>query len=229
MNVQKRVAVYARVSTKEQTCENQLKDLREYAIRRNWLVVDEFVDAGVSGAKLDRPRLNDCMGFLRKRNADMLLVWRFDRFARSLSHLVATLQELRNLEIDFISYQENVDTSSAQGRMVFGFMASLAEFERELIRERVLSGLRRAKAQGVELGRPNLDPDKLKEILSYQGMLSQRAIAEKLGVGKGTVQRAFAVCRADGSAGSQLALLEGPDLKPHENVAFITDDVAVAF
>lgn len=208
----KRVAVYARVSTKDQTAENQLRDLREYCSRRHWTIADEFVDAGISGAKLERPRLRDCMDFLGKQRPDVLLVWRFDRFARSLSHLVSTLENLKEMGIDFVSYQENVDTSTAQGRMVFGFMATLAEFERELIKERVLSGLRRAKEAGVALGRPHLPPDKVRAILSLRGVCSQRDIAARLGVGKGTVQRAFDL-----------------DQKPSQIVAFSTDEEAVGF
>jgi DNA invertase Pin-like site-specific DNA recombinase len=213
MNELKRVAIYARVSTKDQTCENQLRDLREFSNTRRWTIVKEFVDTGFSGAKHDRPALSDCMGFVRKRQADMLLVWRFDRFARSVSHLITTLENLRTLGVDFVSYQENVDTGTAQGRMVFSVMASLAEFERELIRERVLSGLRRAKADGVELGRPCLPEAKIKEVLALAGQRSQRDIATLTGVGKGTVQR----------------ILAGLDQKPSENVALSLVGDAVGF
>jgi DNA invertase Pin-like site-specific DNA recombinase len=213
MTESKRVAIYARVSTKDQTASNQLRDLREYCDRRLWTITEQFVDEGMCGNDLNRPELRRCMDFLRKGRCDVLLVWRFDRFARSLSHLVSTLEELKAKQIDFVSYQENVDTSTAQGRMVFGFMATLAEFERELIRERIFSGLRRAKETGVALGRPRLLPEKQREILSFKGILSHREIASRLGVGKGTVQRVFARV----------------DHKPEQLVAFSTDEQAVGF
>src|SRR6185437_7302750 len=140
-----RIGIYCRVSTKEQTAENQLLDLRKYCDARGWQIAAEYVDSGISGAKDSRPQLKLVMEAVRKRKIDALLVWRFDRFARSLPHLVNTLEELRGLGVDFVSYQESIDTSTPQGRMMFGVMASLAEFERSLIRDRVMAGLRRAK------------------------------------------------------------------------------------
>ena len=187
----KRVGIYCRVSTKEQTTENQLQDLRRYAQARGWQVMGEYVDEGTSGAKDNRPQLKAVMEMARKRKIDTLLVWRYDRFARSLSHLVSTLEELRALRVDFVSYQEGVDTSSPQGRMVFGVMASLAEFERELIRERVLSGLRRAKLQGKAIGRPRASFDASRaRSLALQGA-SMNAIGKMLGVSRMTVARAL--------------------------------------
>src|ERR1039458_6687821 len=120
----KRVGMYCRVSTKDQTTENQLLDLRKYCEARGWQIVVECIDHGISGARDDRPQLNAIMDLARKRKIDTLLVWRFDRFARSLLHLVNSLEELRRLGVDFVSYQESVDTPTAQGRMVFGVMAS---------------------------------------------------------------------------------------------------------
>ena len=185
----KRVGIYARVSTKDQTTENQLLDLRSYCTARGWQIAAECVDAGISGSRDDRPALKEVLGLARKRKIDILLVWRFDRFARSLAHLVNSLEELRRLGVDFISFQENVDTSSAQGRMVFGVMASLAEFERALIQERIRSGLRRAAAQGKRIGRPTVtvDPAEARR-LRGEGR-SLREIASALSVGKGTVER----------------------------------------
>src|SRR4051812_42068965 len=110
----KRVGIYARVSTKDQTTENQLLDLRKYCEARGWQITAECVDHGISGAKDDRPALKEVMGLARKRKIDTLLVWRFDRFARSLSHLVNTLEELKGLGIDFVSYQESIDTATPQ-------------------------------------------------------------------------------------------------------------------
>jgi DNA invertase Pin-like site-specific DNA recombinase len=189
----KRVGIYARVSTKDQTTENQLLDLRKYCEARGWQIAAECVDHGISGAVDDRPQLKAIMDLARKRKVDVLLVWRFDRFARSLAHLVNSLEELRRLGVDFVSYQESVDTSTPQGRMVFGVMASLAEFERALIQERIKSGLRRAVAQGKAIGRPKaaIDPARAHQ-LRREGR-SLRQIASALSIGKGTVERLLGV------------------------------------
>src|ERR1035438_4730717 len=120
MEMKKRVGIYARVSTKEQTTENQLLDLRKYCEARGWQIVAECIDHGISGAKDDRPQLKAVMDLARKRKIDTLLVWRFDRFARSLAHLVNSMEELRRLGVDFGSFRRLMRTSSAQGRMVFG-------------------------------------------------------------------------------------------------------------
>jgi DNA invertase Pin-like site-specific DNA recombinase len=187
----KRVGIYCRVSTKEQTTENQLLDLRKYCQVRGWEIVAECVDNGISGAKDDRPALHQVMGLARKRKIDTLLVWRFDRLARSLSHLVNTLEELRGRGVDFVSYQEALDTSTPQGRMVFGVVASLAEFERALIVDRVRSGIRRAQAQGKQLGRPKAAVDLAQMHRLRLDGRSMREIASALSLGKGTVERAL--------------------------------------
>lgn len=149
-----KVAIYARVSTREQTAENQLEDLRRYCAGRGWEIAKEFVDQGISGSKDDRPALRELMDTVRKRLVDAVLVWRFDRFARSLKHLINTLTEFNELGVHFVSYSESLDTSSSQGRLVFSILGAIGEFERDLITERVNSGIRRAKAAGVQFGRP---------------------------------------------------------------------------
>ena len=177
----KRVALYVRVSTNDQTCENQLLDLRRYAKERGWVVAEEYEDKGVSGTKASRPGLDKAMDAARKKRFDVLLVWRFDRFARSVKHLVLTLEELRSLGIDFISYQENIDTSSALGQAIFTIIAAMAALERNIIIERVHAGLRRARQNGKRLGRPlvNIDADK---VLMMRGDgKSMRQIAKVLG------------------------------------------------
>lgn len=189
----KKVGIYCRVSTKDQTNENQLLDLRKYCDARGWQIVAECIEHGMSGAKDDRPQLRAIMDLARKRKIDALLVWRFDRFARSLAHLVDSLEELRRLGVDFMSYQESVDTSTAQGRMVFGVMASLAEFERALIQERIKSGLRRAISQGKQIGRPRASIDPAVAYRMRQEGRSLREIASALSVGKGTVERLLAL------------------------------------
>jgi len=193
MKMKKRVGIYARVSTKDQTTENQLLDLRKYCEARGWQIAAECIDHGISGAIDDRPQLKAVMDLARKRKIDTLLVWRFDRFARSLAHLVNSLEELRRLGVDFVSYQESVDTSTPQGRMVFGVMASLAEFERALIQERIKAGVRRAQTQGKRLGRPKTSVDPARAHQLRQEGRSLRQIASVLSIGKGTVERLLGV------------------------------------
>ncbi len=188
-----RVAIYARVSTKNngQDPETQLMALRVYAKARKLEIFTEYVDVGISGSKDSRPALNSMMADARKRRFDTVLVARFDRFARSTRHLVLALEEFNALGVDFISLSESIDTSTPMGKMVFTVIAAVAELERSLIRERVVMGLQRAKAQGKRIGRPavNLDPNQLLA-LREEG-LSYRAIARQLGVTHPTVLAAL--------------------------------------
>ena len=189
----KRVALYARVSTRNngQDPETQLLALREYAQARKLEVFSEYVDIGISGSKDSRPALDRLMDDARKRRFDAVLVARFDRFARSTRHLVLALEEFQALGVDFISLSESIDTSTPMGKMVFTVIAAVAELERSLIRERVVMGLQRAKAQGKRIGRPavHLDSDEL-QALRDEG-LSYRAIARQLGVSHPTILAAF--------------------------------------
>ena len=187
----KRAALYARVSTQNgQNPEMQLRELREYCGRRGLEIADEYVDNGVSGAKERRPHLDRLLADCRRRMVDAVVVYRYDRFARSLRQLVNALEEFRALGIDFISLHEGVDTSTPNGRLVFGIFASIAEFERELIRDRVRSGLAHAKSRGVRLGRPRrvVDSERIAR-LRAQG-LSWAKITKATGVTRGTAQRA---------------------------------------
>src|ERR1700677_3440692 len=149
-----RIAIYARVSTKDQSCDLQLRDLRAYCAAKGVERIHEYVDVGQSGAKDSRPELNELMEEARKRRFDAIVVWRFDRFARSTKHLLLALEEFRALGIQFISYQENMDTSSPLGQALFTIVAAVAQLERDLIRERVSAGIRNAQAAGKQLGRP---------------------------------------------------------------------------
>lgn len=151
-----RVAIYARVSTNNrgQDPAMQTRELREYCDRRGWTIAEEFVDTGISGSKEHRPSLDRLLSMCRRRLVSAVVVYRYDRSARSLRQLVNALEEFRSLGIDFISLHEGVDTSTPNGRLVFGIFASIAEFERELIRDRVRSGLASAKAKGKRLGLP---------------------------------------------------------------------------
>jgi DNA invertase Pin-like site-specific DNA recombinase len=150
-----KVAIYTRVSTKDQNLKNQTNILLEYADKRGFKLSKMYEDIG-SGAKEDRVQLEQLLNDAHKKKFDVVLVWRFDRFARSTSFLIKTLEEFRLLGIDFISYQENIDTSTPTGKVMFTMISAFAEFEREIIRERVLAGLERARKEGKKLGRPKL-------------------------------------------------------------------------
>ena len=177
-----RVALYCRVSTADQSAEPQLLDLRRYSQDRGWALFGEFVDEGVSGTKDSRPALNRLMADARKRRFDAVLVWRFDRFARSTKHLVLALEEFKALGIDFVSYQENIDTGSPLGAAIFAICAAMAQLERDIIAERVKAGLRRARERGKVLGRPSkaLDAEAVHKL--HKKGLSLRAIARIVGV-----------------------------------------------
>lgn len=185
-----RCAIYGRVSTAEQSTEMQLRELREFAIRRRWEIAEEFTDTRVSGSKESRPALNRLLADARRRKFDAVLVYRYDRFARSLRQLVNALSEFDALGIHFVSLHEGVDTSTPNGRLVFGIFASIAEFERELIRSRVRSGLAAARARGKRLGRPRVSVDPHRIAALRSDGLSWAMIAERLGIGEGTVYRA---------------------------------------
>ncbi len=187
----KRVAIYARVSTfdKGQNPETQLTQLHAYAKNRGFNVVHELVDYA-SGKKEDRTNYQKLFDRVRKREVDVVLVWRYDRFARSTQALVNALVEFRDLGVDFISYQENIDTTTPQGKMVFAIMASLAEFESALISERVKAGMARAKAEGKQVGRkktPETVKHKIRSLKKRDKSLSVRAITDTVGVSVGTV------------------------------------------
>jgi DNA invertase Pin-like site-specific DNA recombinase len=185
-------AVYARVSTLNgnQDPSMQTRELKEYCERRGWQVFDCYVDNGVSGKKDSRPQLNRMMQDAHERRFDVVVVWRFDRFARSVSHLLRALETFNSLGVQFVSLSEQVDTSTPTGRMVFTVLGAVAELERNLIVERVRAGLRHARAKGKRLGRPRVDVDATQiESLRASGH-SWRTIARTLGLSVGTVHAA---------------------------------------
>ena len=185
-----KVAIYARVSTVDQDVSMQLRDLREYANSRKFTVFREYVDKGVSGSKVSRPELDALMDGARKRRFDAVLVWRFDRFARSTKHLALALDEFKSLGVQFISFNENIDTSTPMGAAMFTIIGAMAQLERDIIRERVVAGVRTAQEAGTHCGRPReVDPKKI-QALRTKG-LSIRKIAAKLKCGRGTVERAL--------------------------------------
>lgn len=188
--VRKVAALYARVSTLDQNCEVQLQDLRRYAAQR-FACFREYIDVGVSGAQRHRPQLDALMKDAHKRLFDVVLVWKFDRFARSLKHLIESLDEFSSLGIDFVSYTEGVDTTTPSGQLLFHIVGAVAQFERDLIAERVRAGLAHAKAMGKHIGRPRAIVDTAAVLSLRTSGKSLRNIAKALGVPVSRVRRAL--------------------------------------
>jgi DNA invertase Pin-like site-specific DNA recombinase len=187
-----RVGLYARVSTTYgQNPEVQLAELRDYASLRGWTVAGEYVDEGVSGAKESRPALNRLMADAHRRRFAVLLVWKVDRFGRSLRHLVNALADLDAIGVAFVSLRDNLDLSTPSGRLMFEVVGAMAEFERALTQERVRAGLRLARSKGKKLGRPRttVKPEQVAAMRAKGD--SWRVISERLGIGVGTACRAF--------------------------------------
>src|SRR5246127_1575022 len=149
-------AIYARVSTVNNGQDPTMKtrELREYCERRGWMIAGEYVDIGISGTKEKRPELDRLMTDAHRRRFDAVVVWKFDRFARSVSHLLRALETFKAQGIEFVSFSEQLDTSTPAGKLVFTVLGAVAELERSLIAERVRAGLRNARAKGKTLGRP---------------------------------------------------------------------------
>lgn len=187
-----RAAIYARVSTQDQNCEMQTRELNEYAARRGFQVCGEYVDTGWSGKLASRPELNRLMADARQRRFDAVIVWKLDRWGRSLVHSVQSIQELASIGIRFIAITQNIDTdeSNPMSRFMLQIFAAFSELEREMIRERVTAGVRNAKRKGVQLGRRRVVFDRSKAIDMHLAGTSIREIAAALGVGVGTIHRA---------------------------------------
>jgi DNA invertase Pin-like site-specific DNA recombinase len=191
-----RAAIYARVSTANNGQDPlvQTREMKEYCPRRGWTIVDEYVDVGISGTKEKRPELDRLMADAHRRRFDAVVVWRFDRFARSVSHLLRALETFQTLGIEFVSLSEQLDTSTPTGKMVFTVLGAVAELERSLIVERVRAGMRNARAKGKKIGRPprtQLSPEDRKSIAEayWRGKASFRQLAKKFDTSIGTVQR----------------------------------------
>ncbi len=182
-----KIAVYARVSTKHQELETQLLPLRAYIQSRGLVIAGTYLDFGVSGSKESRPELDRLMKDARKRKFDGVLVARFDRFARSVRHLVTALGEFNSLGIQFISLNESIDTSTPMGKAMFAVIGAMAELERDLIRERIHAGLNRARSQGKKLGPPLKIFDRGRAIELRKAGKSFRVIAREFGVSKDTI------------------------------------------
>ena len=192
----KRVALYARVSTDRQDTENQLSELRAVAERMGWEIAAEYVDQGISGAKGrdQRPQFDAMLKAATKREVDVIASWSVDRLGRSLQHLVEFLDEIHGKRVDLYLHQQGIDTTTAGGKALFQMCGVFAEYEREMIRERVHAGLNRARAAGKTLGRPKVGQaieSKVRALRSQgKGMI---AISRLVGCGVGTVQRIVSV------------------------------------
>jgi DNA invertase Pin-like site-specific DNA recombinase len=184
----KRVAIYTRVSTGDQNADLQKNELTEYCQWRKMEIAEAYSDV-MSGAKDKRPALDRLMSDARRGKFDVVAVWRFDRFARSTSHLLRALEEFQSLSVDFVSLREAIDTSTPTGKMVFTILASVAELERSTIRERVMAGQRAAKRRGVRFGRPTVAVDTACALRLRKRGLSWRDISAQVGVAKDTLIR----------------------------------------
>jgi DNA invertase Pin-like site-specific DNA recombinase len=190
--MQKRAAIYVRVSTDKQTIENQVAALRQIAERRGWEVVEQYSDAGISGSKGrdGRPGLDQMLKDAQRRKFDVVMAWAIDRLGRSLIDLLGTFQTLHACGVDVYLDQQSIDTTTPAGKLMFQVCGAFAEFERNMIQQRIHAGLKRAVAQGKTLGRPKVDAALEKRIQAQlRGGKGMRKIARELGVGTGTVQR----------------------------------------
>jgi DNA invertase Pin-like site-specific DNA recombinase len=200
--MKKRVALYLRVSSLDQHPETQLYDLQQLASQRGYEVVKQYTDR-ISGAKARRPALDELLADARRRKFDVVVVWAFDRMARSVRHFLEVLDELNQLNIEFVSHRENIDTGGALGRAMIVIVGAIAELERSLITERVRAGMRRARLEGTILGRKPLDVDRT-AIVSDRLTMSLTEVSKKHGVSRGTVVRLVKLARiADSQAGIQ--------------------------
>ncbi len=206
----KKCAIYARVSTSDQKADLQLDGLRKLAEVRGWKVVGEYVDEGYSGTKDRRPALDRLMADAHLGKFGTVAVWRFDRFARSVRHLVVTLDDFRSKGIDFVSLNDQIDTSTPTGRMMFAVIAAMAQFEAEVIRERTIAGLAAARRRGVRLGRKPVafDVERARE-LRASGR-SFRMIAAELGVSVGLVHKVLTADASDAESVHQSPSAEPP-------------------
>jgi DNA invertase Pin-like site-specific DNA recombinase len=194
---QPKVAIYTRVSTTGQDPAMQLSELRKYCRNRSWIVEHEYTDKGISGSKDSRPELDRLISDAHKRRFDVVVVWKFDRFARSVSHLLRSLELFGSLGIEFVSLSEQIDTGTPAGKLVFTVLGAVAELERSLIAERVRSGLRNARAKGKRLGRAPLRTFSDQEIRELRKRRSHGVSFKKLAIMYGTsVFTAFQLCKS---------------------------------
>ena len=190
-----RVAIYARVSTSSQTVENQFQELREVARRNGWTIVAELSDSGISGAKGrdQRPAFDQLLKRATRREFDVIMVWAIDRLGRSIQHLVGFMNDIQAMGVDLYVHQQAIDTTTPSGRMIFSIFSALGEYERELIRERIMAGQKRARAQGVKIGRPSKLNDAVRTSVKLlrDGGMGIKEISKRLEIGVGSVYGAL--------------------------------------
>lgn len=181
-----RVAIYTRVSTGQQSPEMQRRELLAYCERRGWENAAEYSDV-MSGGKDSRPALDRMLSDAKRRKFDVIVCWKLDRIGRSLKHLLNLLSELEAVGVALVSYSDSLDLSTPQGRLMFQIIGAMAEFERSLIRERVLCGLRNARARGVVLGRRRVPVDVARVNALRSAGLTWQAVSNELGIPRGTI------------------------------------------
>ena len=192
LNKSPRVGLYCRVSTtgNGQDVGLQLDELRTVAEQRRWDIVGEFIDEGISGTATERPALDSMLDAARRGKIDLVVVWKLDRLGRSLQHLLGLLDELGNFNVGFVSVRDaGIDTTSSQGRLLLHLLGAFAEFEREMIRERVVAGVRRAQAKGVHCGRPKVALDLRPAVSMLETGFGLKAISKSIGVSRATLRR----------------------------------------
>ncbi len=208
----KRCALYVRVSTIDQHPETQLYDLRGLAAQRGFEIVNEYTDK-ISGAKSKRPGLDHLLADARRRKFDVVMVWAFDRIARSVRHFLEVLDELNHLGIEFVSFRENVDTGGPLGRAMVVIIGAIAELERNLIIERVRAGMRRARLEGRQIGRAPLEVNRAALLIDRERGMSLKDLAKAYGISKASVCRVIKDARQAVSKGCVPAASAGADSK----------------
>jgi len=195
----KRAVLYTRVSSVDQHPETQLCDLRPLAVARGYEIVGEYTDT-ISGSKAKRPGLDQLMADARRRRFDVVLVWAFDRMARSVKHFLEILDDLNHLNVEFVSFRENIDTGGPLGRAMVIIVGAIAELERSLIVERVKAGMRRAKLEGRQIGRSRLDINREQIVRDRRTGMSLTQVAKKHGISRASVCRVMKTVPCDAAA-----------------------------
>ncbi len=215
----KRAAIYARVSTADQNPDSQLLDLRQMAMQRGFEVVEEYVDHGISGTRARRPGLDALMRDAHRGQFDIVLTWAADRIARSVRHFIETLEELQHLNIAFLSYREQIDTSGPLGKAIMVIVGAIAELERSLIVERVKAGMRRAKLEGRRIGRSPIPIDRAAILRDRERGRSLTEIAAAHCISRALVSKVIRQARTASHEGFVLAASQIQENRPPKTAA----------